>query len=226
MKMLIVVPHPDDEVYGASGTILDFVQAGDQVGLVTLTQGEGGRSLGLADGREALAALRAGPEGELQAALAVLGVQVHHQHTFPDGKLNEVPASEIVPLIQGYVRQYQPEIVLTFAPNGSNGHRDHIATHHLVYQALEELNRPCALWYYAMHLTDHIELSEELQALHLEANIERDVSQHIAPKLRAIAMHRSQALSTVDFFRRHAERIPVETFHQAYPPLDDEMSEW
>ena len=74
MKLLLIVPHPDDEVYGASGTLMDLIEAGFAVGLVTLTRGEAGRMLGLCETREELARLR---EAELRECLDVIGVQVH-----------------------------------------------------------------------------------------------------------------------------------------------------
>ncbi len=214
MKLLMIFPHPDDEAYGASGTVMDFVEAGETVGLVTLTRGEAGRTLGLADSREALADLRA---GELAACLQVMGVQVHHQHQYPDGGVDTVNEEELVALARGYIERYRPEVLLTFAPNGSNGHRDHVATSRVVRAAwgsLPEDTRP-ELWFYAGPPPE----KDALRAEYLPPNMERDVTHHLTRKLRAIACHRTQALSTVDFIRQFPERIPLETFHVAWRRL-------
>ena len=211
MKLLMIFPHPDDEVYGASGTVMDLVEAGETVGLVTLTRGEAGRSLGLADTREALAELRA---AELAQCLSVIGVQVHHQHAYPDGGLDGVDEAELVTLARGYLERYRPEVLLTFAPNGSNGHRDHVATSRVVraaWTSLPEEARP-ELWFYAGPPPE----AEALKAEYLPPNMERNVTHHLNRKLRAIACHRTQALSTVDFIRQFPERIPLETFHVAW----------
>lgn len=211
MKLLLIVPHPDDEVYGAAGTIMDFVEAGHTVGLVTLTRGEAGRSLGLADSPQELARLRG---AELAACLAEIGVQVHHQHDYPDGGLAEVPEAELSGLARQYLERYRPDILLTFAPNGSNGHRDHVATSAAVraaWQALPEGERP-ELWFYAGPPPKN----EALLASYLPPTLTRDVTRFLTRKLRAIACHRSQALSTVDFVRQFPERIPSETFHVAW----------
>ena len=223
MKLLIIVPHPDDEVYGAAGTILDYLAGGFEVGLVTLTRGEAGRNLGLASSREELATLRAGPDGELKQCLAVLGITQHHQYNIPDGGVSSVNFEQTLELIIRHVQEYQPEIVLTFQPNGSNGHPDHIATHTLVYTALERLGRPCTLWYYSApreYMTELFVQKPELEAGYVPPNVFFDVTHRVGLKLKAISMHRSQALSTVDFFRRFAERITLESYHQAYPTLD------
>jgi len=223
MKLLIVVPHPDDEVYGAAGTILDFIAEGFEVGLVTLTRGEAGRTLGLASSKEELAVLRAGPDGELEQCLAVLGIAKHHQYAIPDGGVADANFEEVLELVTRHVEQYRPEIVLTFPPNGANGHRDHVATHQIVYTALERLKRPCTLWYYAAPKEYMLELfaqKPELESNYVAPNVFKEVTHRVGLKLRAISMHRSQALSTIDFFRRFAERVTLESYHQAYPPLD------
>ena len=215
MKLLLIVPHPDDEVYGAAGTLMEYVAAGHTVGVVTLTRGEAGRTLGLADSPQALAELR---EQELSACLEVIGVQVHEQHTFPDKYLKDQPLEALTEVAHAALLKYRPETLLTFPPNGSNGHPDHITTHTAVKAAWDRLpaaSRP-QLWYYASPTPPE---NEALRAAYLPPNLRRDVSGFITRKLTAIACHRTQALSTVDFIRRFAERITHETFHA--PALTD-----
>lgn len=210
MKLLLIVPHPDDEVYGAAGTLMEYVEAGHTVGLVTLTRGEAGRTLGLADSPEALGRLR---EVELRACLDEIGVQVHEHLTFPDKYLIDQPFGPLVEVARDAMLRHRPETVLTFPPNGSNGHPDHVTTHRAVkaaWDSLPEAERP-VLWYYASPTPPEV---EALQAAYLPSNVERDVSRFVVRKLTAIACHRTQALSTVDFIRRYAGRITVETFHR------------
>lgn len=210
LKFLLIMPHPDDEVYGASGTLMDFIEAGHTVGLVTLTRGEAGRTLGLCETPEELAHLR---EVELRACLDVIGVQVHEQLSFPDKYLKDQPLEELVAAARSAMQRHQPETVLAFPPNGSNGHPDHVTAHKAVkaaWDSLPEGERP-ELWYYASETPPD---SEELRAIWIAPNIKRDVSRHITRKLQAIACHRTQALSTVDFIRKFPERVTEETFYQ------------
>ncbi|WP_192930802.1 PIG-L deacetylase family protein [Deinococcus sp. AJ005] len=214
MKFLIIVPHPDDEVYGASGTLMNLLSEGHRCGLVTLTRGEAGRTLGLAEGPEELARMR---EVELAACLEVIGLtttpgSVHEQHTFPDKYLKDQPLEALIEVAREAMTRHKPETVLTFPPNGSNGHPDHVTTHRAVkaaWDSLPEHERP-VLWYYASETPPE---NEELRAEWLPPNLSHDVTEHITRKLQAIACHRTQALSTVDFIRKFPQRVTLETFY-------------
>lgn len=205
LKLLLVVPHPDDEVYGAGGTLLEWETEG--CGVLTLTRGEAGRTGGLCEPEE-LASFR---QQELAACLRVLGVRVHEQHSFPDKYLAQYDFSELVAVIRESITRLKPEIVLTFPPDGSNGHPDHVTTHRAARAAWESLPEPRpVLWYYASPRPQHSYAAAEMHAL--LPNLTRDVTPFVTRKLEAIAQHRSQALSSIDFMRRHPERITQETF--------------
>lgn len=213
MKLLLIVPHPDDEVYGASGTLMTYLEEGHVCGLVTLTHGEAGRTLGLCDGPEELSRMR---EVELAACLEVIGLPVHEQHAFPDKYLKDQPREPLIAVARDAMQRHQPEIVLTFPPNGSNGHPDHVTTHQVVkaaWDSLPEGQRP-RLWYYA---SDTPPENEALLAQWLPPNTRHDVTRFVTRKLQAIGCHRSQALSTVDFIRKFPERITTETFYELRP---------
>lgn len=123
LKLLLVVPHPDDETFGSGGTILDFLAQDAPVGIMTLTCGEGGKTLGLCETRADLAELR---NQELSACLEALGLtahagSVHEQHAFPDGSVGG-HIEEITRLTAQALRRWRPEILLTFPPDGPNGY--------------------------------------------------------------------------------------------------------
>lgn len=100
---------------------------------LTLTHGEAGRTLGVCEPAE-LAEVRA---AELRAAARELGTGTAEIFSQPDGNVSgHRDATER--LIRAAVTRWHPSTVVTFPPNGFNGHRDHIAVHHAALAALSD----------------------------------------------------------------------------------------
>lgn len=233
-ELLLIVPHPDDEVFGAGALLARTAAAGGSTAVLTLTRGAAGRTLGLCT-REELPAVR---EAELRAALDVLGVQdvtlADYQDYVPDDDrglpphpgLAAVPEEELVELMVEVIERTQPKAVLTFPPNGSNGHPDHVVTSRLAQEAVRRAeHRVKALYFYASDkLFEGPQRpgflpEEQMRALHLNPTHRFDAGDELAQKLSAIACHRTQALSVLGFMRNMPERLLVETFHRALPPV-------
>ena len=111
--------HPDDETYLCGATMAALRDAGHRVVCVTATRGELGGQASPAE----LAVLRT---AELDAALAVLGVDEHIWLDLPDGGLAALDAAPVVDCLTSLLRAVQPRTVLTFGPDGLTGHLDHI----------------------------------------------------------------------------------------------------
>ena len=67
--LLIVAPHPDDETFGCGEALAAAAEAGREIGLLLLTDGEGSHPRSSQYGRDRLVALRT---QELRAALELL----------------------------------------------------------------------------------------------------------------------------------------------------------
>ncbi|MCY0897955.1 MAG: PIG-L family deacetylase [Firmicutes bacterium] len=95
-RLLVVAPHPDDEVLGAGGTMAKAVQHGDEVFVALLTSGDGFREDAtryyLSLDVTAAEYLHMGYERQLESrrALHALGVPDDHVYFlgFPDGGLD------------------------------------------------------------------------------------------------------------------------------------------
>jgi N-acetylglucosamine malate deacetylase 2 len=232
VELCLIVAHPDDECYGAGGTLAEYAAKGLKTGIITLTKGSSGRSLGLCS-QEELPEFRA---AELQKSVEALGVSHFAHLNYPDaapatraanhndaapaaflGGLQDflAPATaEVVALLE----VWQPQIIITFAPDGGNRHPDHVASHDIAMAALEQgghLARGTRVYYYANPML----LNPEWADTYVPPTHFRDITPHLVPKLKAIAAHRTQALSTVGFLGRLTERVMTETFRRATPPL-------
>jgi LmbE family N-acetylglucosaminyl deacetylase len=135
-RVLAVFAHPDDETLCAGGTLAKYASAGADVRVVSLTMGGSGqiRDAGAAT-RATLTATR---ERELRAAGKELGLAETRCLDFPDGQLAGVDREELVTLASGVLDELDPDVVITFGPDGFTGHPDHVAVGAAVTAACHE----------------------------------------------------------------------------------------
>ncbi|CAN5727620.1 PIG-L family deacetylase [soil metagenome] len=230
---MVIVPHPDDEVFGVGGLLAKLADEGRRTATLHLTRGRSGRSLGLARPDE-LGALR---EAELRAALATLGVSdvtIWDEHDFvPDADrgialhagLAAIPTTELAERVAAEIDRVAPRAIVSFGPSGSNGHPDHVATYRVVAAALDLLGaeRDVRLYAYAAEspfsgvARSGFLGADEIRSLHLSPTHVVEVDAWIETKLAAMACHRSQALSVLEFMRRFPRRLRFESFHRLRP---------
>ena len=124
-RLLLVFAHPDDESVFAAGLACLTVAAGGRVALCTATPGERGR---VGDPPvcppERLAAER---QAELMEACRILGISTVRVLGYPDRALAIAPPDLIRRQLVEVIRTVRPQVVVTFEPNGSNLHPDHVA---------------------------------------------------------------------------------------------------
>lgn len=237
---MLIVPHPDDEVFSCGGLFSRMADAGKRVATVTLTRGGSGRTLGLCTQAE-LAGVR---ERELRASLELLGVTYPYIFDYsdfvPDAErglaahtgLREVRSEEAVPRLVALLERHRPRAVVTFPPNGSNGHPDHVVTNAWVLSALAAYTEATAetpsLYFFASERPYKGEVAREgfldaeaVGRLHLPPTHLVEVGPYAENKLRAMAQHETQARSVLAFMRFYPRRLLVESFHRARPSYPD-----
>ncbi|MET0475631.1 MAG: PIG-L family deacetylase [Mycobacterium sp.] len=147
--LMIVHAHPDDESSQTGGTLARYAAAGCRTVLVTCTDGcEGDAADGAKSGQPGHDPRRvaAHRSGELAAASAALGVRDVVQLGYRDSGVPESRAAaadcfsrrDMTPLVTQMVRLvrlHQPDVLITYPPNGLSGHPDHVRTHDVVAAA-------------------------------------------------------------------------------------------
>jgi LmbE family N-acetylglucosaminyl deacetylase len=125
-RLLCVLAHPDDESLGTGGTLAKYAAEGVATYLVTATRGERGRFF---DGQESPGPAIVGRtrETELREAAKELGLREVSFLDYEDGALDRAPAGEAVEKIADHLKRIQPQVVITFGPDGAYGHPDHVA---------------------------------------------------------------------------------------------------
>ena len=230
--LLFVFAHPDDESFLVAGVAGKYHPRGVRLILVTATDGTAGkRGDPPICTQEELAAVRA---EELRAAAAILGI--HHAESlgYKDKELAAAPHQRIREQLVGVIRSFRPDIAISFDPNGTNLHNDHIAISRYASDALAAAADP--RWFPAagephqvrrLLWTPPLPVWEAARVSNLATEPGIDFAIDIRPwrqqKSTALRAHRSQHISIdrVFFSQPDVERLlSVETFRQAWgPPL-------
>jgi LmbE family N-acetylglucosaminyl deacetylase len=127
-KVLILAPHPDDEVFGCGGAAALLGQRGAAIDVFVLTDGAG---FAVGEHRHAITQTR---QAETNAALAVLGLRPAQFWGAADRSLvNDATtcAQKIEALLKG--------VDLVFAPSLTEVHPDHATTGQALVVALNSL---------------------------------------------------------------------------------------
>lgn len=135
LKLLAILPHPDDETLGLGSTLARYSAEGVETYLVCATRGERGwfDSEGPNPGLEGVARIR---EAELRCASEHLALHEVSFLDYIDGDVDQARPEEIIGKIASHIRRIQPQVVVTFAPDGAYGHPDHIALSQFAHAAV------------------------------------------------------------------------------------------
>lgn len=134
--ILVVFAHPDDETF-ATGSFTKLSANGKRIQLIYATSGDaGGDRTGQGLSGDALGKHR---ENEMTQAAQVLNVSTEPLFLrYPDGFVRDNWDS-ILTDVEAIMQQTQPDIVVTFGPDGYYGHRDHLAISQIAERAFDQL---------------------------------------------------------------------------------------
>jgi LmbE family N-acetylglucosaminyl deacetylase len=138
--------HPDDETFTSGGLMALAASYGQQVICVTATKGEQGIHDHTRWPAEKLGNIRA---QELLDALQILGVTTQHWLAYRDGECDQVTVEKAAAEIVQCIKKYKPDTILTFGPDGSTGHPDHIAVGEWVVAACQTMDNPPKVYFVA-----------------------------------------------------------------------------
>jgi LmbE family N-acetylglucosaminyl deacetylase len=186
-KVLVIAPHPDDEVLGCGGTMARMAEEGLDVQVAVVTTGRPP-----AFSEESVAQVQA----EMRRAHSHLGVSQAHMLGLPAAALDTLPAAEINAAIGQLVREVRPDTL--FLPFLGDIHQDHqltflgamvaarprdrrVPSRVLCYETLSETN-----WYAAPMTPAFV------------PNVHIDIASTLTRKLEAFAMFESQVKAFPD----------------------------
>lgn len=163
-RILVLAPHPDDDVFGAGGVLLKSVRNSAKVKTVCITSGD-------TDGATEIAGVR---EEETRRVAEALGSQVgfwrYPAHAW---QVDE----EVKNRLRAAVREWNPDVI--FLPFLADDHEDHRRTSELFYAVFKNTSPQYEIWAYQVYST-------------VLPNVIVDVSDVLEEKLKLVRMHKSQ----------------------------------
>jgi LmbE family N-acetylglucosaminyl deacetylase len=180
-RMLVVAPHPDDEILGVGGTMARFTQAGGQLTILTVAAHmpplftEAVHRQTVAEARKAHACVGANESIFLDNPAVLLG---------------DIPVPDFNRLILDVVNRIRPHILLL-------PYYDRHIDHRIIFDAVMVAARPVGSGKHIQLVAAYETLSEtHWNAPHLEPNFTPnwvvDISDTIETKLQAMACYESQ----------------------------------
>ncbi len=127
MKILIIAPHPDDEVLGCGGTIAKHVRQGDEVHLCIVTKGY------TPDwSKEFIENM----SKQIKKSNTMLGIKKTYFFDYPTVKLDTIPQKKLNEAISKVVNDFRPDIL--YIPHKGDLNKDH----RLIFEASLIATRP------------------------------------------------------------------------------------
>ncbi|OZU88773.1 bacillithiol biosynthesis deacetylase BshB2 [Virgibacillus indicus] len=196
--VVVIYPHPDDESFGAAGTMTEFRKQGVPVTYLCGTLGEMGRNMGspIFANRETLPEIR---KKELIEACNVLDVELkllgYRDKTIEYEDINEV-ASHLKKILE----DIKPSLVITHYPDHAV-HPDHNALGAAAIEAvrLMDTDKRPKVWAQAI-TNNHVEMLGN-------PDIINDITEYFDIKMKAILSHSSQASGIIGQFRKDQDDV-------------------
>ncbi len=183
LTLMAVHAHPDDEASSTGGVLAKYSDEGVRTVVVTCTNGEfGDGPAGLKPGEDGhdtadvaqtrLAELREACKHLGVAELETLG---YHDSGMPDWEYRHnpeafcnVPVEEVAGRIGALIERYQPQVVITYDPDGAYQHPDHVHAARCAIAAVQATGVPAKLYLTAMRSSDWEKVHQALK----EAGVE------------------------------------------------------
>lgn len=182
--VVVIYAHPDDESFGAAGTIMKFRKQNVPVTYLCGTLGQMGRNMGPTKfaNRETLAKVR---KQELYDAGRFLDIDIRLLG-YHDKTIEFEDRQEVAEHIKTILEEIEPSLVITHYP-GYAIHPDHNALGAATIEAvrlMDENKRP-TLWAQAIEMNYQDDLGKP--------DIIHDITDNFDKKLQSIFQHKSQA---------------------------------
>lgn len=183
-NVLIIAPHPDDEILGCGGVITKYIAAGKKVFIIVSTNA----SVGAPDLYNELDVNLT--RQEAIAAHNFLGVHETIFLDYPAPNLKNAEQFRISMDLSGIIKRVRPEVV--FLPHPSDLHSDHSVIYESALVALRPFSASSVKQIYCYETLSETEWAPYQGINPFHPNVFVDISVEIDAKLKAMEFFKSQ----------------------------------
>jgi LmbE family N-acetylglucosaminyl deacetylase len=245
LTLMAVHAHPDDEASSTGGVLARYSAEGVRTIVVTCTNGEFGDSPGGVkpgtDGHDEqeVAEIRLAELRESAKHLGVTDLELLGYHdsgmveweykSRPDAFCN-VPLDVVAARIGGLIERYQPQVVVTYDPDGAYQHPDHVHASRAAIEAVTLTGIPAKLYLAAMPISKWRELWDALKDSGAEVPDAREFSPEMIQQMEDAER---RITTTVDIrpvlarkqaaLMAHASQISESWFSQIPPEIGERV---
>jgi LmbE family N-acetylglucosaminyl deacetylase len=202
-RSAFIYAHPDDETFMSGCLIRQLANDGAKPVLLLATSGDAGYKNGDYDysTREELAIIR---DEEMVEAAAILGLDAVEQLGYPDGRLKEADMKMLASQIVDFANLHSAMTLITFPPDGMNGHPDHVAISLATTMAYQsgKCSTVRSLYY---------SLSAAMADEGIKSDLSVDTRKHWKVKAAALRAHDSQKYAIAKYFGELGDEMPAAT---------------
>lgn len=183
--VLVIAAHPDDELLGLGGTVINHVKNGDEVYSIILGEGQTSRWTNRSDASSDV--VESLHKDSVDAA-NILGVKKVLFANFPDNRFDQVDLLDIVKKVEETIEAVKPDIIYTHYKNDLN------IDHRMTYQAVLTATRPMqGEGVTEIYSFETLSASEwNFQESYFAPNYFVDISESLEDKVKAMECYKSE----------------------------------
>ena len=180
-RILVLAPHPDDEILGAGGTIARAAAEEAEIFVAVLTKGYPPRYSEEFDAQT---------RGQVLNAHAVLGVTETTMLSLPSAGVDMIPQHEVNAELENLFQQFNPDVV--YMPFIGDIHRDHQLFAHSTMVASRPFAPTAPTTIYAYETLSETNWNAPYLTPGFIPNVFVDITDYLDVKLRAMTCVKTQ----------------------------------
>ena len=195
-KILVIAAHPDDEILGMGGTILNHTKKGDDVTIVYLTTGIASRRSSNYNNSPSYKLSKNESikikkqilelQNDAKNSSKILGVKKTIFFDYPDNELDTVPLLKIIKTIEEIVSSIMPDRIYT------SHFADLNVDHRIVFEAILTACRPTGLPVKEIICFEILSSTEWTFSYEFKPNYFINIEKELASKIKAMKIYKNE----------------------------------